>query len=93
MNDVHEVRGQGSAHRTGGSGSELVGEVLEVMRDLAAEGRTMLVATHEMGFCREVAHRVCFLEGGRIVEQGPPAEIFDNPKEERTRAFLARVRR
>ncbi|MDX1932993.1 MAG: amino acid ABC transporter ATP-binding protein [Capsulimonadales bacterium] len=70
---------------------ELVGEVLEVMRSLAAENRTMLVATHEMGFCREVAHRVCFLDAGRIAEQGTPAEIFENPKEARTREFLARV--
>lgn len=70
---------------------ELVGEVLEVMRDLAAEGRTMLVATHEMGFCREVAHRVLFLDAGRILEQGPPDQIFGDPKEPRTREFLARV--
>ena len=70
---------------------ELVGEVLAVMRDLAREGRTMLVATHEMGFAREVAHRVLFLDGGVIVEEGPPEQIFGQPKEERTRAFLARV--
>lgn len=70
---------------------ELVGEVLEVIRDLAQEGRTMLVATHEMGFCREVAHRVCFLDNGRILEEGPPETIFEGPREERTRAFLARV--
>jgi ABC-type polar amino acid transport system ATPase subunit len=70
---------------------ELVGEVLEVMRDLANEGRTMLVATHEMDFCREVAHRVCFLDSGRILEEGPPDAIFENPKEARTREFLARV--
>lgn len=70
---------------------ELVGEVLEVMRDLAAAGRTMLVATHEMGFCREVAHRVCFLDSGRILEEGPPDQIFENPREARTREFLARV--
>lgn len=72
---------------------ELVGEVLEVLKDLAREGRTMLVATHEMGFCREVAQRVCFLEGGQIVEQGAPSDLFDHPKEARTQAFLARVRR
>ena len=70
---------------------ELVGEVLEVMRDLAQQGRTMLVATHEMGFCREVAHRVLFLDGGRILEEGAPEQVFTAPKEERTRAFLARV--
>jgi ABC-type polar amino acid transport system ATPase subunit len=70
---------------------ELVGEVLEVMRDLATEGRTMLVATHEMDFCREVAHRVCFLDNGRIVEEGPPQQIFESPREPRTREFLARV--
>jgi ABC-type polar amino acid transport system ATPase subunit len=71
---------------------ELVGEVLEVMQSLAAEGRTMVVVTHEMGFCREVAHRVCFLDEGRILEQGTPAQIFDAPKNERTRTFLSRVR-
>ncbi|MBC8134777.1 MAG: amino acid ABC transporter ATP-binding protein [Fibrella sp.] len=70
---------------------ELVGEVLEVMRSLAEEGRTMLIATHEMGFCRQVAHRVCFLDGGTILEQGPPDELFENPSETRTREFLARV--
>jgi len=70
---------------------ELVGEVLEVIRDLAREGRTMLVATHEMQFCREVASRVCFLDNGKILEQGPPDQIFENPREDRTRAFLARV--
>jgi polar amino acid transport system ATP-binding protein len=70
---------------------ELVGEVLEVMRDLAAEGRTMLVATHEMQFAREVAHRVLFLDGGHIVEEGPPEQVLEQPKEARTREFLARV--
>jgi len=70
---------------------ELVGEVLEVIRLLAAQGRTMLIATHEMGFCREVAHRVCFLDAGRILEQGPPEIIFENPKEIRTREFLTRA--
>lgn len=70
---------------------ELVGEVLEVMRDLARQGRTMLVATHEMGFCRDVASRVCFLSDGRILEEAPPQEIFENPREARTREFLARV--
>lgn len=70
---------------------EMVGEVLSVMRDLAADGMTMLVASHEMGFAREVAHRVLFLDHGRIVEQGTPAQIFDAPREERTRAFLSAV--
>ena len=70
---------------------ELVGEVLEVMRDLANSGMTMIVATHEMGFAREVAHRVIFLDGGRILEEGPPDQVLVAPKEERTREFLARV--
>lgn len=71
---------------------ELVGEVLEVMRALAKAGRTMLIATHEMGFCREVAHRVCFLDNGSILEEGQPHQLFENPREARTREFLARVR-
>ena len=70
---------------------ELVGEVLEVMRDLAAEGRTMLIATHEMGFAREVASHVMFLHSGQILEEGPPDQIFESPREARTREFLARV--
>ncbi|MDP3958513.1 MAG: amino acid ABC transporter ATP-binding protein [Pseudorhodobacter sp.] len=70
---------------------ELVGEVLKVMRDVALEGMTMVVVTHEMGFAREVADRVLFLEGGRIVEQGPPEEILRAPKEARTQDFLHRV--
>jgi len=70
---------------------ELVGEVLEVVRDLKAQGTTMLLATHEMGFARDVADEVCFLHEGRILEQGPPAEIFERPREERTRRFLRRV--
>jgi polar amino acid transport system ATP-binding protein len=70
---------------------ELVGEVLEVMRDLAREGRTMLIATHEMGFAREVAGRVLFLDGGVIAEEGPPEQIFQAPRLERTREFLTRV--
>ncbi|RYX83083.1 amino acid ABC transporter ATP-binding protein [bacterium] len=70
---------------------ELVGEVLAVMRDLAREGRTMLVATHEMGFAREVANRVLFLDNGRVLEEGPPEQLLENPREERTRAFLARL--
>jgi polar amino acid transport system ATP-binding protein len=70
---------------------ELVGEVLEVIRELAQRGRTMLIATHEMNFCREVAHRVCFLDGGKILEEGKPDLIFENPQQPRTREFLARV--
>ena len=70
---------------------EMVGEVLAVMRDLAAEGMTMLVASHEMGFAREVADRVCFLDEGRILEEGHPTDVFDAPREARTRAFLAQI--
>jgi ABC-type polar amino acid transport system ATPase subunit len=70
---------------------ELVGEVLEVMRDLAKQGMTMCVATHEMVFAEEVAHRVAFLDQGRIIEEGEPHAIFQNPTHPRTREFLARV--
>ncbi|HUC93660.1 MAG TPA: amino acid ABC transporter ATP-binding protein [Paenibacillus sp.] len=70
---------------------EMVGEVLGVMKALAKEGMTMVVVTHEMGFAREVGDRVVFMEGGVIVEQGPPEELFENPKHERTREFLSRV--
>jgi len=70
---------------------ELVAEVLEVIRELAAGGMTMLIATHEMAFARDIADRVCFLEGGVILEQGPPAQIFSAPREPRTRQFLQRV--
>jgi polar amino acid transport system ATP-binding protein len=70
---------------------ELVGDVLAIVRDLAADGTTMILATHEMGFAREVATQVCFLEGGRILEQGSPHEIFSDPREDRTRQFLRRV--
>ena len=70
---------------------ELVGEVLSAMRDLAAEGMTMLVVTHEMAFAREVADRVLFMDGGVILEQGPAAEVLGDPREERTRDFLRRV--
>jgi polar amino acid transport system ATP-binding protein len=70
---------------------ELVGEVLGIVRDLAERGTTMVLATHEMGFAREVATTVCFLSDGRILEQGPPAQIFTDPREERTRQFLTRV--
>ena len=70
---------------------EMVGEVLEVMKQLAAEGMTMVVVTHEMGFAREVADRVIFMDGGYIVEEGTPEEVFGNPKEERTISFLNKV--
>ena len=68
---------------------ELVGEVLRVMRDLASEGRTMLIVTHEIGFAREVSSRAVFLHQGRIEEEGPPREVFGNPRSERLRQFLA----
>jgi len=71
---------------------ELVGEVLEVMKALARSGTTMIVVTHEIGFAREVADTVVFLDEGRVVEQGPPAQVLDAPRHERTRAFLGRVR-
>ncbi|MBR2895819.1 MAG: amino acid ABC transporter ATP-binding protein [Oscillospiraceae bacterium] len=70
---------------------EMVGEVLEVMKDLAREGMTMVVVTHEMGFAREVASRVIFMADGMIVEEGTPAELFDNPKSDRLKTFLAKV--
>ncbi|SMC28216.1 amino acid ABC transporter ATP-binding protein, PAAT family [Clostridium acidisoli DSM 12555] len=70
---------------------ELVGEVLNVMKDLAKIGMTMVVVTHEMGFAREVADEVIFMDGGKIVERGKPEDIFSNPKEERTKAFLDKV--
>jgi polar amino acid transport system ATP-binding protein len=70
---------------------ELVAEVLDVIRELAAGGMTMVIATHEMGFARDVANRVCFLDAGQILEQGPPAEIFTAPREERTKQFLQRI--
>ena len=70
---------------------ELVGEVLEVMKELAREGMTMLVVTHEMGFAREVGSRVIFMDKGEIMEESTPAEIFTNPKHERTKAFLQKV--
>ncbi len=70
---------------------EMVGEVLEVMKELANEGMTMVVVTHEMGFAKEVATRVLFMDDGKIVEQGTPHEIFDNPKHPRTKDFLAKV--
>jgi polar amino acid transport system ATP-binding protein len=70
---------------------ELVGEVLEVIRELAAAGMTMLIATHEMGFAGDIASRVCFLDGGMILEEGTPEQIFTEPREERTRQFLQRI--
>jgi polar amino acid transport system ATP-binding protein len=70
---------------------ELVAEVLAVVRELAEGGMTMLIATHEMGFARDVAHRVCFLDAGRILEQGTPEQVFTEPREPRTRQFLQRI--
>ena len=70
---------------------EMIGEVLDAMRELAREGMTMMIVTHEMGFAREVADRVIYIHSGQIVEQGPPAEVFDNPQHERTQSFLSRV--
>jgi polar amino acid transport system ATP-binding protein len=69
----------------------LVGEVLDVIRELRTNGMTMVLATHEMGFAREIADTVCFLQNGRILEQGPPAQLFSEPREQATRDFLARV--
>ncbi|HEX6936475.1 MAG TPA: amino acid ABC transporter ATP-binding protein [Actinomycetes bacterium] len=70
---------------------ELVGEVLRLVRELKDQGVTILMATHEMGFCRQVADRVCFLDGSRLVEQGPPEVVLEDPREPRTRQFLSRV--
>ena len=70
---------------------EMVGEVLEVMKDLANEGMTMVVVTHEMGFAREVGDRVIFMDGGKIIEQGTPDQIFNDPQNARTREFLAKI--
>ena len=70
---------------------EMVGEVLDVMRALADEGMTMVIVTHEMGFAREVGDRLLFVDEGRIIESGVPREVFENPKEERTRGFLSKV--
>ncbi|WP_062552506.1 amino acid ABC transporter ATP-binding protein [Peptoniphilus phoceensis] len=70
---------------------EMVGEVLDIMKDLAKEGMTMVVVTHEMGFAREVGDRILFMDGGYIVEEGSPEEIFGNPQNERTKDFLAKV--
>ena len=70
---------------------ELVGEVLAVMEQVAGEGMTMLVATHEMGFAKRVADRVVFMDEGRIVESGPPADVFERPRHDRTRRFLDKI--
>ena len=70
---------------------EMVGEVLDIMKDLAKEGMTMVVVTHEMGFAKEVGDRILFMDGGYIVEEGSPEEVFGNPKNERTQNFLAKV--
>jgi polar amino acid transport system ATP-binding protein len=70
---------------------ELVGEVLAMIRELRTDGMTMLLATHEMGFARDVADRVCFLDGGRVLEEGPPEQVLSDPREPRTRQFLRRI--
>src|SRR5690606_5969505 len=70
---------------------EMIGEVLDAMRELARDGMTMMIVTHEMGFAREVADRVIYIHQGEIVEQGRPDEVFDNPQNERTQSFLSRV--
>jgi polar amino acid transport system ATP-binding protein len=70
---------------------ELVGEVLAIVRELAADGMTIVMATHEMGFARQVSDRVCFLDGGRLLESGPPEQVLGDPREDRTKRFLARV--
>jgi polar amino acid transport system ATP-binding protein len=70
---------------------ELVGEVLDVMKDLARDGMTMVVVTHEIGFAREVGDSLIFMDGGVVVEQGPPREVIANPQQERTKAFLSKV--
>lgn len=70
---------------------EMVKEVLEVMKSLADKGMTMAIVTHEMGFAREVGDRLLFVDDGQIIEQGPPKEVFDNPKEERTKLFFSKI--
>jgi polar amino acid transport system ATP-binding protein len=70
---------------------ELVGEVLAVIKDLARSGTTLIIVTHEIGFAREVADRIVFVDGGRVVEEGPPADILDRPQHQRTREFLSKV--
>ena len=69
----------------------MVGEVLDVMRSLAKSGMTMVIVTHEMGFAREVGTRLLFVDDGRIIEEGPPKEVFERPQEERTKLFLSKV--
>ena len=69
----------------------MIKEVLDVMRDLAHERMTMAVVTHEMGFAKEVAHRVAFIDDGRVIEIAPPAVFFDNPSQERTKSFLSQI--
>ena len=70
---------------------QLVSEVLQLVRGLSEVGMTMIIATHEMSFAREVANKICFLDAGRILEEGPPSQIFGDPREARTREFLARI--
>jgi len=70
---------------------EMVGEVLELIKQVADEGMTMVIVTHEMGFAKEVATRVCFMDEGNIIEDAPPEELFDNPKHERLKLFLSKV--
>ena len=70
---------------------EMVGEVLDVMQKLAESGMTMVIVTHEMGFAREVGTRLLFVDGGFIVEEGPPKKVFENPQEERTKLFLSKI--
>jgi general L-amino acid transport system ATP-binding protein len=70
---------------------EMINEVLDVMRELVSEGMTMIVVTHEMGFAREAAHRIAFMDGGEIIEDAPPDQFFANPREERTRLFLSKI--
>jgi len=70
---------------------ELVGEVLSIVRELKGTGMTMVLATHEMGFAKEISDKVCFLDGGRIIEEGPPARLFEAPQQERTKQFLRRI--
>ena len=70
---------------------EMIKEVLDVMTDLAREGMTMLVVSHEMGFARAAAHRVVFMDNGEIVEMGPPTQVFESPREERTKRFLDHI--
>ena len=70
---------------------EMIKEVLDVMQELASEGMTMVVVSHEMGFARNAAHRVVFMDGGKIVEQGAPDQVFRNPQHERTQLFLSRI--